>query len=66
MVTSHNSPNAGRSGLNIILVGLSGSGKTVIGRAVARELKRPFIDFDTEIEHRQHATVQEIFARHGE
>lgn len=66
MVTSNNSPDAGRSALNIILVGLSGSGKTAIGRAVARELKRPFIDFDTEIEHRQHATVQEIFARHGE
>jgi shikimate kinase len=66
MVTSHSLPDAGRSSLNIILVGLSGSGKTSIGRAVARELKRPFIDFDTEIEHRQHATVQEIFARHGE
>ena len=51
---------------NIILVGLSGSGKTSIGKSVARELHWPFIDFDTEIEHRQHATVQEIFARHGE
>ena len=26
----------------------------------------PFIDFDTEIEHRAHATVQQIFERHGE
>ena len=51
---------------NIILVGLSGSGKTLIGRAVARELHWPFIDFDTEIEHREHASVHEIFARHGE
>lgn len=51
---------------NVILVGLSGSGKTSIGRAAARELHRPFIDFDTEIEHRQHASVHEIFARHGE
>ena len=51
---------------NIILVGLSGSGKTSIGRAVARELHMPFIDFDTEIEHREHATVQQIFERHGE
>jgi len=51
---------------NIILVGLSGSGKTTIGRVVARELHWPFIDFDTEIEHRQHSAVHEIFARHGE
>ena len=51
---------------NVILVGLSGSGKTSIGRAAARELHWPFIDFDTEIEHRQHASVAQIFERYGE
>jgi shikimate kinase len=51
---------------NLILVGLSGSGKTSIGRAAAREARRPFIDFDTEIEHRAHASVQQIFATLGE
>lgn len=51
---------------NIILVGLPGTGKTSVGRAAARLLKRPFLDFDTEIEHRQHASVAEIFARDGE
>jgi shikimate kinase len=51
---------------NVILVGLSGSGKTSIGRAAARELHWPFIDFDTEIEHRRHASVEQIFAREGE
>lgn len=51
---------------NVILVGLSGSGKTSIGRAAARELHWPFVDFDTEIEHREHASVPDIFARHGE
>ena len=51
---------------NIILVGLSGSGKTSIGRSVAKELHWPFIDFDTEIEHRQHMTVPQIFERYGE
>ena len=51
---------------NIILVGLSGSGKTSIGRAAARALDWPFIDFDTEIEHREHASVGEIFAIRGE
>ena len=51
---------------NIILVGLPGVGKTTVGRGVARLLERPFIDFDTEIEHREHASVAEIFARRGE
>lgn len=51
---------------NVILVGLSGSGKTSIGRAAARELHWPFIDFDIEIEHRQHASISQIFARDGE
>jgi len=52
--------------LNLILVGLPGAGKTTVGRAVAKQLHRPFIDFDTEIEHREHATIAEIFARRGE
>ncbi len=51
---------------NLILVGLPGCGKTTIGRAAAKVLGWPFIDFDTEIERRAHASVQEIFARHGE
>ena len=32
----------------------------------ASELHWPFIDFDTEIEHREHASVAEIFATKGE
>ena len=51
---------------NVILVGLPGSGKTTIGRAAAKLLGWPHIDFDTEIEHRAHASVQQIFARDGE
>ncbi|MEP6905214.1 MAG: shikimate kinase [Gemmatimonadales bacterium] len=52
--------------LNIILIGLPGVGKTSVGRGAAKLLGRPFIDFDTEIEHREHASVAEIFARKGE
>jgi shikimate kinase len=51
---------------NIILVGLSGSGKTAIGRAAAKQLHWPFIDFDTEIEHREHMSIPQIFATLGE
>ncbi len=51
---------------NIILVGLPGAGKTTTGRAVAKILNWPFIDFDTEIEHREHASVESIFSTRGE
>ena len=51
---------------NIILVGLPGVGKTTVGRGAAKLLNRPFIDFDTEIEHREHASIAEIFVRKGE
>ena len=37
-----------------------------MGRAAARLLGRPFVDFDTEIEHREHASVGQIFDRKGE
>jgi shikimate kinase len=51
---------------NVIIVGLPGCGKTTIGRAAARQLHWPYIDFDTEIEHREHASVRQIFDRQGE
>ena len=51
---------------NVILVGLPGSGKTTVGRAAAKLLNWPFVDFDTEIERRAHASVAEIFERYGE
>jgi shikimate kinase len=51
---------------NIILVGLPGVGKTSVGRGAARLLNRPFIDFDTEIEHREHASIAQIFSQRGE
>lgn len=51
---------------NIVLVGLPGAGKTTIGRAAAKQLHWPFIDFDTEIEHREHASIPSIFAEKGE
>ena len=51
---------------NLILVGLPGSGKTTIGRAVAEALGRPFLDFDAEIERREYTTIAQIFAERGE
>jgi shikimate kinase len=51
---------------HLILVGLPGVGKTTIGRAAARRLGRPFLDFDQEIERRSGMTVREIFRLEGE
>ena len=51
---------------HLILVGLPGAGKTSVGVAVAERLKRPFLDFDAEIERRQHISIAEIFGSKGE
>jgi shikimate kinase len=49
-----------------VLVGLPGSGKTTVGRALAARLGRPFVDFDEEIERREGQPVSRIFAERGE
>lgn len=51
---------------HIILVGLPGAGKSTVGRALARKLGRPFLDFDLEIERRTGLPIQRIFAELGE
>jgi shikimate kinase len=51
---------------HLILVGLPGSGKTTVGRAVAARLGRGFLDFDEEIERREGQPVARIFAERGE
>jgi shikimate kinase len=50
----------------VVLVGMMGSGKTAIGRALALRLDVPFLDSDAAIEEAAHATIPEIFARDGE
>lgn len=51
---------------HLILVGLPGVGKTTIGRGAAEVLRRPFLDFDAEIERREGKSVREIFRELGE
>ena len=51
---------------NIILVGFSGTGKTLVGQEVARLLGWDFIDTDGEIEGKVGKSVQRIFAEDGE
>jgi shikimate kinase len=52
--------------LSIIFVGLPGSGKTTIGRQLARRLGVPFVDSDHVIEHHLGCSIREFFAREGE
>ena len=50
----------------IYLIGYMGSGKTTIGRSLAKKLNFQFIDTDLFIENRQKKTVSEIFSEKGE
>lgn len=50
----------------IILIGFMGSGKTTLGRALAKELGFEFIDLDNYIELRRCKTINAIFAEIGE
>lgn len=51
---------------NIILCGFMGSGKTLIGKKLAKKLDREFCDMDRYIENAQGKKVSEIFAQSGE
>lgn len=51
---------------NIILVGFMGTGKSAVGKMLARRLNRPFVDLDRQIEKEAGRTVQQIFERDGE
>jgi shikimate kinase len=52
--------------LRIYLTGFMGAGKTTVGRALAENLRVPFIDLDAEVESRSGACVREIFDTLGE
>lgn len=51
---------------NIVLCGFMGSGKTTIGRKLARALQCEFIDMDDYLEEREGKKISDIFAEVGE
>jgi shikimate kinase len=51
---------------NIVLTGFMGTGKTAVGRELARLLDMKLIDVDTEIEVSREMTISEIFKEYGE
>lgn len=51
---------------NIVLVGMPGCGKSTIGKQIAKQLNKKFVDADTLIEEQAGMTIPEIFASSGE
>lgn len=51
---------------NIYIVGFMGTGKSTVGRELARCLGRKFIDMDREIEKEEKMKISEIFDLFGE
>lgn len=52
--------------MNIYLVGMPGSGKSLLGRLMAVELGRAFLDTDEEITRRMGMSPEEIIEQEGE
>jgi shikimate kinase len=52
--------------LLISLIGLPGSGKSTVGRQLARRLQLPFMDADQVLERRIGCPIREFFEREGE
>tara|TARA_Y100001958_G_scaffold82361_1_gene55727 strand:- start:1847 stop:2350 length:504 start_codon:yes stop_codon:yes gene_type:complete len=50
----------------IVLIGMMGSGKTSVGKELAKELNLTFIDIDEEIEKKYRMSIPKIFQTKGE
>ena len=55
-----------RDQANLVLAGMPGSGKTTVGRELARLSGKPFVDLDEEIVRKAGKPIPEIFASQGE
>lgn len=51
---------------NIVLIGMPGSGKTTVGKLLAAQTGKEFVDADAAIEEAAGRTIPEIFAESGE
>ena len=59
-------PETSIDGRHIFLTGFMGSGKTTIGKKIARKIDRPFYDCDQEIEKQTNCSIPDIFRYEGE
>ena len=51
---------------NLVIIGMMGSGKSTIGRLLAKELNLRFIDVDNVIEQKTKMKISKIFEKKGE
>ncbi|MEI6856850.1 shikimate kinase [Psychrilyobacter sp.] len=51
---------------NLILIGFMGSGKSTVGRELAKVLEMNFVDTDHYIENKEKMNIKEIFSLKGE
>lgn len=52
--------------MKLFLIGLMGSGKSVMGKRISQSVQLPFIDLDDEIEKEEGLKISEIFSTKGE
>jgi len=52
--------------MNIIVLGYMGSGKSVVGKTLAKEMDWEYLDLDHYIEEREGASISDIFESRGE
>lgn len=55
-----------KKNVNIILIGFMATGKTAVGRALARKLKKKYISTDALIEKKARKKIRTIFRESGE
>ncbi len=51
---------------NLVLIGMPSCGKSAVGKAIAKDLNRVFIDTDEEIKKREGCEISDIFKSAGE
>ena len=54
------------SSKNIVLLGMSGVGKTTVGRLLSKKIKRTFCDIDHEFEEITKIRIPDFFSTYGE
>ena len=59
-------PQPKRPSGNIFLIGMMGAGKTTVGKLLAQQMGKTFIDSDEEIQQRTGVTISHIFDIEGE